>query len=160
VEVVEAPTAAELAEAVLERGDADVVLMAAAVADYRPRLRLAGKRPKDAGVWSLELEPTLDVLGELGARRRGRQVLVGFAADEGETGLARARQKLASKRVDLIVFNDISQAGVGFNAADNEVVLISADSERRVERAPKQAIAAAVLDEVERLLGARQANDR
>jgi phosphopantothenoylcysteine decarboxylase/phosphopantothenate--cysteine ligase len=160
VELVEAPTAAELAEAVLERGDADVVLMAAAVADYRPRLRLAGKRPKDAGVWSLELEPTLDVLGELGARRRGRQVLVGFAADEGETGLARARQKLASKRVDLIVFNDISQAGVGFNAADNEVVLISADSERRVERAPKQAIAAAVLDEVERLLGARQANDR
>jgi phosphopantothenoylcysteine decarboxylase/phosphopantothenate--cysteine ligase len=155
VEVVEAPTAAELAEAVLARADADVVLMAAAVADYRPRLPLEGKRPKDAEAWSLELEPTLDVLSELGARRRDEQLLIGFAADEGEGGLARAREKLASKNVDLIVFNDVSQAGVGFDAEENEVVLVGSGAERRVARAPKRAIAAAILDEVERLLGER-----
>ncbi|MGZ4359667.1 MAG: bifunctional phosphopantothenoylcysteine decarboxylase/phosphopantothenate--cysteine ligase CoaBC [Gaiellaceae bacterium] len=152
VELVEVSTAADLAEAVLARGDADVVLMAAAVADYRPRVALEGKRAKDADPWTVELEPTLDVLRELGARRRAGQVLVGFAADHGESGLARAREKLVSKQADLIVFNDVSRSDIGFDAAENEVVLIGAAQEIQVGKASKAAVAAAIIDEVERLL--------
>ena len=78
--------AADLAREVLARDDADVVVMAAAVADYRPAEPAAGKRPKDAETWTIDLEPTEDVLAELGRRRRNGQILVGFAADEGEDG--------------------------------------------------------------------------
>ena len=80
------------------------------------------------------------------------QVLVGFAAETGENGLERAREKLNGKRVDLIVYNDVSREDVGFDTTENEVVLLSATGERRVEKAPKEAIAAAILDEVERLV--------
>ena len=80
------------------------------------------------------------------------QVLVGFAAETGEDGLERAREKLHGKRVDLIVYNDVSREDVGFDTTENEVVLLSATGERRVEKAPKEAIAAAILDEVERLV--------
>ena len=80
-------------------------------------------------------------------------MLVGFAADRGEQGLERAREKLAAKRVDLIVFNDVSRDDVGFDAAENEVVLVSAQGERRVEKAAKERIAAAILDEVAERLG-------
>ena len=97
VEVVQTPTAADLAREVLARSDADIVLMAAAVADYRPAEALGAKRPKDGGRVDVTLEPTDDVLAELGRRRRNGQILVGFAADEGEAGLARARKKLANK---------------------------------------------------------------
>jgi phosphopantothenoylcysteine decarboxylase/phosphopantothenate--cysteine ligase len=152
VEVVETPTAAELADAALEGTDADVVLMAAAVADYRPAKRRADKRPKDADRWVVELEPTLDVLVELGKRRRDGQVLVGFAADQGDAGLARAREKLAAKAVDLIVFNDVSRPDIGFDALDNEVVLVGPDGEHTVPKAPKAEVAAAVLDAVEQLI--------
>jgi phosphopantothenoylcysteine decarboxylase/phosphopantothenate--cysteine ligase len=152
VDVVPASTAADLERAVLERGDADIVFMAAAVADYRPAAPAAEKRPKDERAWIVTLEPTRDVLAELGARRREGQVLVGFAADAGERGLERARDKLARKRTDLIVFNDVSRDDVGFDAPDNEVVLVSRDGERTIEKAPKEEIAAAVLDEVERIL--------
>ena len=157
VDVVPAPTAADVAREALGR-DADVVLMAAAVADYRPAEPEAGKRPKDDEPWTVTLEPTTDVLHELGARRapRTRSVLVGFAADHGERGLQRAREKLANKQVDLVVFNDVSRADIGFDAADNEVVLVAADGERRLEKAAKERIAAAILDAVaERLDGAR-----
>ena len=132
--------------------DADVVVMAAAVADYRPTEPIDGKRPKDEQAWSVELEPTVDILRELGAARSNGQVLVGFAADTGETGLARAREKLATKGADLIVFNDVAGDGIGFDATDNEVVLVSSRDERAVPRARKEAIAAAVLDAVEDLL--------
>jgi phosphopantothenoylcysteine decarboxylase / phosphopantothenate---cysteine ligase len=157
VEVVETPTAAELErEAGARAGAADVVLMAAAVADYRPAEALAGKRAKDAAGWTVELEPTPDVLRGLGERERNGQVLVGFGAETGAEGLAKKRQMLTDKNLDLVVVNDVGRGDIGFDAADNEVVLVSAAGERAVAKAPKAAIAAAVLDEVERLLGERR----
>ncbi len=155
VEVVAAPTAADMRREMLDRADADVVLMAAAVADYRPSKPEEGKRPKSSEPWSLELEPTEDVLAELGARRdseRGR-VIVGFAADAGERGLERAREKLANKRGNLFVYNDVSQPGIAFEAEENELVLVSARGERRLGRRSKEECAVAILDEVEGLLG-------
>ena len=153
VEVVPAPTAADMEREMLARGDADVVLMAAAVADYRPSNPEEGKRPKDKEMWTLTLEPTDDVLAELGRRRSNGQVLVGFAADAGERGLERAREKLANKGGNLIVFNDVSQSGVGFEAEDNEIVLVSSQGERRIGRRSKEECAVAILDDVEDLLG-------
>jgi phosphopantothenoylcysteine decarboxylase/phosphopantothenate--cysteine ligase len=156
VEVVPAPTTADMRREMVERVDADVVLMAAAVADYRPRKPENGKRPKDQAPWTLTLEPTEDVLAELGERRRQSErggVLVGFAADAGERGLERARQKLANKGGNLFVFNDVSQSDVGFEAEDNEIVLVSERGERRVGRRSKEECAVAILDEVEALLG-------
>jgi phosphopantothenoylcysteine decarboxylase/phosphopantothenate--cysteine ligase len=153
VELVEASTAGDLEHEALARAMADVIVMAAAVADYRPAEALASKRPKDRSSWTVELEPTTDVLAKLGETRRDGQVLVGFAADDGDRGLERTREKLARKRVDLFVFNDVSRTDIGFDAADNEVTLVTATSERQIPKAPKDEIAAAVLDEVERLLG-------
>ncbi len=152
VEVVEAPTAADVERAIAARAGADIVLMAAAVSDYRPVETEVAKRPKDQESWKIELEPTVDVLRELSEGRTNGQVLVGFAAETGEGGLERAREKLTAKRVDLIVYNDVAREDVGFDTTENEVVLLSATGERRVEKAPKEAIAAAILDEVERLV--------
>jgi phosphopantothenoylcysteine decarboxylase/phosphopantothenate--cysteine ligase len=154
VTVVKTPTAAELEhEALARAAGADVVIMAAAVADYRPVEALAAKRPKDAATWTLELEPTIDVLAALGERRRDDQLLVGFAAETGDAGLERARQKLARKGADLFVLNDVSRADIGFDVFDNEVTLLAASGERTVAKAPKEEIASAILDEVEVLLG-------
>jgi phosphopantothenoylcysteine decarboxylase/phosphopantothenate--cysteine ligase len=154
VTVVETPTAAELEREALDRAPgADVVIMAAAVADYRPAEALAAKRPKDTATWTLELEPTTDVLSALGERRREGQLLVGFAAETGDAGLERARRKLADKGADLFVLNDVSRPDIGFDASDNEVTLLAASGERAVAKAPKEEIAAAILDEVEALLG-------
>jgi len=153
VELVETPTAADLErEALARAAEADVVVMAAAVADYRPAEALAAKRPKDPAAWTLELEPTADVLAALGERRHDRQLLVGFAAETGEAGIERARQKLARKGADLFVLNDVSRADIGFDASDNEVTLLAASGERTVAKAPKEEIAAAILDEVETLI--------
>jgi phosphopantothenoylcysteine decarboxylase/phosphopantothenate--cysteine ligase len=153
VELVETPTAADLErEALARAAEADVVVMAAAVADYRPAEALAAKRPKDAATWTLELEPTIDVLSELGERRREGQLLVGFAAETGEPGLGRAREKLARKGADLFVLNDVSRPDIGFDASDNEVTLLAASGERTIAKAPKEEIAAAILDEVETLI--------
>jgi phosphopantothenoylcysteine decarboxylase/phosphopantothenate--cysteine ligase len=126
--------------------------MAAAVADYRPADAREDKRPKDAEPWTVELEPTVDVLAELAARRRNGQLLVGFAADRGAEGLSRAREKLVRKAVDAIVFNDVARADIGFDAAENEVTIVTAAGEREVPKAPKGLVAAAILDEVEKLL--------
>ncbi len=153
VEVVQAPTAADLAREVLERADADVVVMAAAVADYRPSDPLGAKRPKDTDRWTIELEPTQDVLAELGQHRRNGQVLVGFAADEGEAGLERARTKLTNKRGNLFVYNDVSRSDIGFESDWNELVLLTHDGERTVSRRSKEECAVAILDEIETLLG-------
>ena len=155
VELVETPTASELETEALARAvEADVVIMAAAVADYRPAEAFATKRPKNRGGWSVELEPTTDVLAALGERRAPGQVLVGFAADQGERGLERAREKLKTKQADLFVFNDVGRADIGFESTDNEVMLVrSGGGERTIAKAPKDEIAAAILDEVERLLG-------
>lgn len=151
VEIVQAPTAADVEREASSRADADVVIMAAAVSDYRPAETEAAKRPKDESTWTIELEPTTDVLKLLGQQRTNGQVLIGFAAETGEGGLDRARKKLANKRVDLIVYNDVAREDVGFDADDNEVVIVSSGGERRVDKAPKEEIAAAILDEVERL---------
>ena len=155
IEVVETPTAATLLDEALAHGDADVVLMAAAVADYRPAEPAAEKRPKDELAWQVTLEPTIDVLRTLGERRTNGQVLIGFAADHGEQGLARAREKLERKRVDLVVYNDVSRGDIGFDAGDNEVVLITAAGERRVAKASKDRIAATIVDTAEELLRER-----
>jgi phosphopantothenoylcysteine decarboxylase/phosphopantothenate--cysteine ligase len=152
VSVVETPTAGDLEREALARKDSDVVVMAAAVADYAPAEAVSGKRPKDGEPWTVELTPTVDVLAALGATRHPGQVLVGFAADGAGEGLERARRKRTDKRVDLVVFNDVSRRDIGFDAEQNEVVVLSAAGERVVPRAPKREIAAAVLDEVERLL--------
>jgi phosphopantothenoylcysteine decarboxylase/phosphopantothenate--cysteine ligase len=153
VEVVETPTAADLAREANSGGEVDVVLMAAAVADYAPE-PTAGKRPKEGRPWTLTLQPTEDVLRSLAGGRTNGRVVVGFGAEEGEAGLERKRRMLVEKGLDLVVFNDVSREDIGFDAPDNEVVLISAAGERTVGKAPKERIAAEILDEVERLLGA------
>ena len=153
VEVVDTPSAADLEREALDLGAAaDVVVMAAAVADYRPAVALAAKRPKDRSTWAVELEPTTDVLATLGSSKRPGQVLVGFAADEGERGLARAREKLGRKNADLFVFNDVSREDIGFDSLENAVTLIAPGAERAVPQAPKDEIAAAILDAVEELM--------
>lgn len=152
VEVVQAPTAADLARETLARGDADVVVMAAAVADYRPADPKTEKRSKDGEPWRLELEPTDDVLRSLGEQSANGRVLVGFAAETGDGGLDRARAKRTGKNADLVVYNDVARSDVGFEAGENEVVLISEAGERTVSKAPKNRVAAEIWDEVERLL--------
>jgi phosphopantothenoylcysteine decarboxylase/phosphopantothenate--cysteine ligase len=152
-ELVDAPTAEDVAREILARApEVDAIVMAAAVADYRPAVTREDKRPKDRESWQVELEPTTDVLRELAARRGEHQVLVGFAAEHGEGGLDRARRKLADKGLDLIVYNDVGRDDIGFEASENEVVLMSPGAERELSKAPKAAIAAAILDEVAQLL--------
>jgi phosphopantothenoylcysteine decarboxylase / phosphopantothenate---cysteine ligase len=153
--IVEVETAAQLEAVALERArTAEIVLMAAAVADYRPSEALGAKRPRE-GAWSLELEPTRDVLAAIGAARRPGQVLVGFAAETGADGVGRARQKLERKGLDLVVLNDVSRADIGFDAADNEVVLVTRDGAEPVAKAAKREVAAAILDRVESLIRTR-----
>ena len=152
VDVVETPTAADLEREARLRADVDVVVMAAAVGDYRATSPSSSKHAKDGSPWTIELEPTVDVLAALGSGRRPGQVIVGFAADEAEAGLERAREKRRAKNADLIVYNDVSRDDIGFDAPDNEVVVISANGDLVIEKASKNAVAAAILDEVERLL--------
>ena len=157
VEVVETPTAADLErEATARAPGADVVVMAAAVADYRPAEPVAGKRAKDGAPWTVELEPTTDVLAGLAARERNGQVLVGFGAESGEDGLERKRRMLTDKRLDLVVYNDVSVPGIGFDSDENEVTLVTPGGERVLARAAKSEIAAGIVDEVERLLRERR----
>jgi phosphopantothenoylcysteine decarboxylase/phosphopantothenate--cysteine ligase len=157
VEVVEVPTAADLEREAQRRSrDADVVVMAAAVADYRPAERTDGKRAKSGAAWVLELEPTVDVLAQLGEQERNGQVLVGFGAELGEAGLERKRRMLTDKNLDLVVYNDVSAHGIGFDSTDNEVTLVTRSGERELPRASKAEIAAGIVDEVERLLKERR----
>lgn len=152
--LVRVRSAAEMHAAVIAEADrADVVVMAAAVADFTPRLGAGrAKLDKREGL-SLDLERTTDILGELGARRGDRQhpVLVGFAAQTGDPAPA-AREKRLSKRVDLIVANDVTAPGAGFDGSTNQVTFVGAD---RVEPLPlmsKTDVARAILDRVEALL--------
>jgi phosphopantothenoylcysteine decarboxylase / phosphopantothenate---cysteine ligase len=153
VEVVQTPTAADLEREALAHADgADLVLMAAAVSDYRPVDAESAKRPKDQEPWQVTLEPTTDVLRTLGERRRNGQVLVGFAAEHGGDGLARAREKLRRKAVDLVVWNDVSRDDIGFDSTENEVTIVAENGEVHVARTDKSRIATAILDEVSKLL--------
>jgi phosphopantothenoylcysteine decarboxylase / phosphopantothenate---cysteine ligase len=151
IEYVDVETAQELLDATDERFDqADVLLMAAAVADYRPEHAHAGKLKKDqaGGELELRLVRTPDVLATLAARRRTGQLLVGFAAEHGEGALAYGRDKLARKDLHAVVVNDVGAPGIGFDAAQNEVTVVTPDSERHVPRASKAEVATAILDAV------------
>jgi len=150
VTYVEVETAAELQEACEGAfAHCDVLLMAAAVADFRPAGPETGKVKKEGRTgMTVELEATPDVLAGLGARRREGQTLVGFAAEHGGDAIAEARRKLRDKGVDAIVLNDVSRSDAGFDVATNEVTVVTAAGERHVPLASKGEVAAAVLDEV------------
>jgi phosphopantothenoylcysteine decarboxylase / phosphopantothenate---cysteine ligase len=163
VAVREVVSAAELKDACeAEFSSCDVLLMAAAVADFRPAETSNGKIKK-AGQTRLvlELEPTADVLAGLAAARRDGQTLIGFAAEHGEQAVAAGREKLLAKGVDAIVVNDISREDIGFDADANEVTILTASGngggggERHIPRASKAEIAEAILDTVLELRGGR-----
>lgn len=149
-------SAADMYEAVLSRvSSADVVVMAAAVADYQPDAPSAAKITKTPDDLVLTLRRTPDILAALGAWRAERNlavpVLVGFAAETGDP-VPRAREKLVAKRVDLVVANDVLQAGAGFEVDTNVVTLVGPDWADPLPLQPKSAVAAAILDRVEPLL--------
>jgi len=148
-------SAAEMEEAVLGLAEsADAVVMAAAVADYRPKVVAATKLKKDAGLPEIVLEPTPDILAELGRRKRPGQVLVGFAAETDDL-VANATAKLRAKNLDLVVANDVGMPGVGFEHDTNAVTLLGADGTvREVSLTSKRAVAEAVADELVARLGA------
>jgi phosphopantothenoylcysteine decarboxylase / phosphopantothenate---cysteine ligase len=147
---VDVGTAAELKTACEdELGAADVLLMAAAVADFRPPHAPDAKLKKDEREeLILALERTPDILSGLAAHRRPDQILVGFAAEHGDRALHYGRDKLARKRLDAVVVNDIARADIGFEGPDNEVTIVTATGERHVPRASKAEIARAILDVV------------
>jgi phosphopantothenoylcysteine decarboxylase / phosphopantothenate---cysteine ligase len=153
VRYVDVGTAAELHAAADAAFDsADVLLMAAAVADFRPPAA-APEKLKKAGrdALRLDLEPTADVLAALAARRRPGQTLVGFAAEHGPDALDAARQKREGKHLDAVVLNDISRKDIGFDGVHNEVTIVTEDGERRVPRAAKGEVARAILAAVTEL---------
>ena len=162
VRLVAVQTAAELADAcALEFDRCDALLMAAAVADFRPRDPARHKLKKDHGAPAVELEPTPDILSGLAARRRTEQVLVGFAAEHGPRAVDFGREKLEHKGLDAVVVNDVSQPGIGFDSTDNEVTIVLAGGrERRVSKSNKELVAGVVLDEVKSLLEEKERDDR
>jgi len=148
VEVVKVQTAAEMEHAVLSRSDGcDVVIMAAAVADFRPVAAADQKIKKDGGIPEVVLEPTTDILAALGSRKAPGQTVVGFAAETNDV-VDNARGKLTRKGADLIVANDVSAPGAGFEHDTNAVVIVSPDATVPVALRDKRAIAHAVLDAV------------
>jgi len=155
-------SAAEMHEAVMRvASNADVVIMAAAVADYAPASPAGQKVTKSDGPMTLTLQRTKDILGDLGSMRAGlggaRPVLVGFAAETQDV-VARAREKRARKKVDLIIANDVSQPDQGFDAETNAVTIIGDGSEQAVPLQSKAGVAGIILDRVEQLLRSRAGN--
>ncbi|HET8672688.1 MAG TPA: phosphopantothenoylcysteine decarboxylase, partial [Thermoleophilaceae bacterium] len=153
VTYVDVETAAQLEHAARESfRNADVLIMAAAVADFRPASPEASKISK-AGRDGLtvELEPTTDVLAALAAERRPGQTIVGFAAEHGEGAAERAREKLVRKGVDAIVLNDVSQPGIGFDSTENEVSIVTRAGTEQVPKALKSEVARAIIEVVEKL---------
>jgi phosphopantothenoylcysteine decarboxylase/phosphopantothenate--cysteine ligase len=146
-------TTAELEAAVRERfRDADVLIMAAAPADFRPAEPIDDKLSREgSGGLSIDLEPTTDIVAALAAERRPDQTVIGFAAEHGDGAVERGREKLARKGLDAVVVNDISRTDIGFDSTENEVTIVLADGEREVGRRSKADVAAVILDEVERL---------
>ena len=153
---IDVETADELAAAVRDEfPSCHVLLMAAAVADFRPARAEAGKISREGSDGlELRLEQTEDVVADLASLRSDDQTLVGFAAEHGAEAIERARAKLDRKGLDAIVFNDVSRADIGFDSALNEVVIVERGGERRVPLAPKEEVAAAILDRVEALRSA------
>jgi phosphopantothenoylcysteine decarboxylase/phosphopantothenate--cysteine ligase len=157
-EVIKVRSAAEMHGAVLERASrADVVVMAAAVADYAPVRRAAEKEPKGPGTLTIVLERTPDILGDLGARRLASgkgPILVGFAAETDQL-VARARAKREKKHLDFIVANDVSRADAGFDVETNAVTIVSEHGVDALPLQSKTRLAAEILDRVEALLAGR-----
>lgn len=154
VERIDVTSAADLeAAARAAFAEADLLLMAAAVADFRPAEPSAGKLAREReGSMSLQLEPTADILAGLAGARRDGQVLIGFAAEHGGDYVGRARAKLERKGIDAIVVNDVSDATIGFESADNEVTIVTRDREERLTRGTKREVADAILDRVAALV--------
>ncbi len=149
-EFVPVETAQQMRDRVMVRfPDATVVIKSAAVADYRVREAASQKIKRDKAI-TLELEPNPDILAELGSTKFEKHILIGFAA-ETENGLENARKKLASKRVDAIVLNDVSQSDIGFNSDRNAVTIVTAEDSIEVGAASKLEIAQRVLDVVVRI---------
>ena len=157
-EFVPVETAAQMRDAVMLRfPDATVVIKAAAVADYRPSQAAGQKIKRIAGQpLTLELEPTTDILAELGANRFEKHILIGFAA-ETENVIENARRKLTAKHVDAIVVNDVSKPGVGFSSDRNAATIITATGMSEVPESSKFEVAGRVLDTVVELRAARAA---
>jgi phosphopantothenoylcysteine decarboxylase / phosphopantothenate---cysteine ligase len=148
---IEVETAAELAAAAAaEFPSVDVLLMAAAPADFRPLAPLEHKAKRSEGL-ELRMEPTEDILAALAAERVPGQLLVGFAAEHGGDARGRAREKLARKGADMIVLNDVSDPAIGFESAENAVTLIDAVAEAEIPIAAKEEIAESILERVEEL---------
>jgi len=147
VEYVAVTTAAEMESAVVARFAAcSTAILAAAVADYRPARPSPEKLKKGAAPLQLDLEPTPDILAELG-RRKTHQRLVGFAAEtDAARGVELARGKLRAKGADLIVLNDVGRVDIGFDVEHNEVTLVTAEAARALARASKREIADQILD--------------
>jgi phosphopantothenoylcysteine decarboxylase/phosphopantothenate--cysteine ligase len=146
-------TTAQLEAAVRERfGEADVLIMAAAPSDFRPAAPLDSKLSREGSRrLRIELEPTTDIVAAVAAGRRPDQTVIGFAAEHGDGAVERGREKLVRKGLDAVVVNDISRSDIGFDSTDNEVTIVRAEGELQVGRRPKTDVAAAILDEVERL---------
>ncbi|HET9703181.1 MAG TPA: phosphopantothenoylcysteine decarboxylase, partial [Vicinamibacterales bacterium] len=156
-EVVAVRSAAQMHAAVMERvGSGDAVIMAAAVADYTPAEPSSEKVRKGDGPATITLNRTTDILGELGglpSRKQGRPILVGFAA-ETRNVIEYAKNKLRQKRADLIVANDVSREDSGFDVDSNAVTFVTGGGAEELPLQPKSAVAAQILDRVERLLQA------
>jgi phosphopantothenoylcysteine decarboxylase/phosphopantothenate--cysteine ligase len=163
LELVRVRTAAEMHRAVMDRASGvDVVVMAAAVADYTPVASAPQKVPKDSDTLTLVLKKTADVLGELGARRKASgagPILVGFAA-ETEDVVNRAARKRERKLVDFVVANDVSRTDAGFDVDANAVTIVGPDGAEPLPLQSKTRVAAEILDRVERLLASLPAARR
>ncbi|MEO1058256.1 MAG: phosphopantothenoylcysteine decarboxylase, partial [Actinomycetota bacterium] len=157
VETVPVETAEQMRAAMTAAAPtADVIVMAAAVADFRPVSAASGKLKKRDGVPRIELEPTPDILAELGDAKRPGQTLVGFAAETDDL-VANAQAKLDRKRLDLIVANDVGATGVGFAHDTNAVTLLRPDAEPvEIDLAAKRDVARAVIDTIVDLRQNRQ----
>jgi phosphopantothenoylcysteine decarboxylase/phosphopantothenate--cysteine ligase len=146
---VDVETAEEMRAALLARAhEADVIVMAAAVADFRPKVTAARKLKKEHGAPELVLEPTPDIVSELASRRLPGQVLVGFAAETDDVEAA-GRAKLAAKGLDLLVANVVGRPGTGFGSDTNDAAILSADGDDvAARRWTKPDLAAALWDRI------------
>jgi len=156
---IDVETASELGAAVGEEfGRSHVLLMAAAVADFRPARAEGGKIAREgSGGLDLRMEETEDILAAVAAGRSDGQLVIGFAAEHGPEAIERARAKLERKGADAIVFNDVSRSDIGFDADRNEVTIVEGDTETVVEKALKGEVAEAILDRVDAIRAAKGA---
>ncbi len=156
-EIIQVQTAQQMRDAVTEHfAQATIVIKAAAVADFT--VRAADEKIKRKGPMTLELEPTIDILAELGAKK-GSRIVVGFAAETNDA-LANARKKLESKSLDAIVLNDVSQPGIGFDSERNAVTILTHAGSETVPETSKWEVAHRVLDAVVKLKAEKRQTDR